>query len=916
MEARRVMQHLEQGAPPSADAAPPLGAPPTGTPRVLHRLVRRLAARFRGMPGRGGASEALRESEIRKAAILEAALDCVVTIDAESRITEFNPAAERIFGYRRDDVIGQSMPELIIPPVYRQAHYDGLARYLATGEAHLLNRRCELSAMRADGSEFPVELTIIRMPMAGPPSFTAFLRDITQRKRAEAALRESEARYRALVDAHAQIVWTMAASGEFAEAQLAWSAYTGQQTDELMAWGWLEAVHPADRESTQAVWMVAVRDRAVCQFQHRLRRHDGVYRSFAVRAVPILNDDGTVREWVGTHTDITEREAAIERTRRLQQVTAALSEAVTPTQVVTVVVEQGIAALEARAGSIALLNARGDTLDVLAMVGYDPEVAAAFQHVPLDARFPLSDVVRTGAPLWLRSRVERDARYPNLASVRAANGDGAMAAIPLVVHGRTIGAMGLNFRDTREFSADDAAFALALAQQCAQALDRARLYAAAENARATAELANAAKSQFLATMSHEIRTPINAIQGYGQLLEFGIAGPVTDQQRTYLARIAGSAEHLLGLINDVLDLAKVDAGELRVAREPALVDTALRTALDLTRPQAAARGVRLVDQCASDTGITYVGDEHRVRQILINLLSNAIKFTSTGGTVTISCGTEPEMPPEVLGAGGGPWAYVRVTDTGIGIAPEELRNIFDAFHQVERGHTRTRGGTGLGLTISLRLARLMGGDVTIASTVDVGSTFTLWLPATADATAAHAEGGEAHAVRAPSEPTSETPGLSEVGKLLRDEIDGILAAYTDRLRSDPEIPRATDLPTSQLEDHVVSMLADFAQSLVIIADAGDESGPMLGDSSTILRAIAEAHGMRRQAQGWPEAAVRREYEILREVMEQAVRARVPVDSAGAPAAIRALFGLLDRAEASSLGAWRRATQTHGPVRAP
>jgi PAS domain S-box-containing protein len=877
-------------------------------------LVRRVAAVVRALVGRGRTDDALRESESRKAAILEAALDCVITMDANSLITEFNPAAERTFGYRRDDVIGHSMPELIIPPVYRQAHYDGLARYLATGETHLLNRRSELSAMRADGSEFPVELTIIRMPMAGPPSFTAFLRDITQRTRAEAALRTSEARYRALVDAHAQIVWTTAASGEFAEAQPAWSAYTGQTTEELMASGWLGAVHPADREATQAMWTVAVRDRAVYQFQHRLRRQDGVYRSFAVRAVPILTDDGTVREWVGTHTDITEREAAIERIRRLQQVTAALSEAVTPTQVVTVVVEQGIAALEARAGSIALLNAQGDALDVLAMVGYDPELAGAFQHIPLDARFPLSDVMRTGTPLWLRSREERDARYPNLASLRAANGEGAMAAIPLVVHGRTIGAMGLNFSDNRELSADDSAFVLALAQQCAQALERARLYAAAENARATAELANAAKSQFLATMSHEIRTPINAIQGYAQLLEFGIAGPITDQQRTYLARVAGSAEHLLGLINDVLDLAKVDAGELRVAREPALVGAALGTALDLTGPQAAARGVRLVDQCASSADISYMGDEHRVRQILINLLSNAIKFTSTGGTVTITCGTAPEMPSEVGGTGGGPWAYVRVTDTGIGIAPEELRNIFDAFHQVERGHTRTRGGTGLGLTISLRLARLMGGEVTIASTVDVGSTFTLWLPAEPETAAARADG--AHAVRAPREPTSETSGLSEVGKLLRDEIDTILAAYTDRLRSDPDIPRAADLPASQLEDHVVSMLADFAQSLVIIAEAGEESGPMLGDSTTILRAIAEAHGTRRHVQGWPEAAVRREYEILREVMEQAVGARVPVGNHGVSAAIRALLGLLDRAETTSLGAWRRAAQTHGPVRAP
>jgi PAS domain S-box-containing protein len=139
------------------------------------------------------AEQELRRSETRKAAILDSALDCIVTIDHEGCITEFNPAAERTFGYRRDEVLGRRLADVIIPPAIRERHRQGLTRYLATGEARVLGRRMEMTALRADGSEFPTELAITRIPLDGPPSFTGYLRDITERKRAEEKLRRSEA---------------------------------------------------------------------------------------------------------------------------------------------------------------------------------------------------------------------------------------------------------------------------------------------------------------------------------------------------------------------------------------------------------------------------------------------------------------------------------------------------------------------------------------------------------------------------------------------------------------------------------------------------------------------------------------------------------------------------------------------------
>jgi signal transduction histidine kinase len=250
----------------------------------------------------------------------------------------------------------------------------------------------------------------------------------------------------------------------------------------------------------------------------------------------------------------------------------------------------------------------------------------------------------------------------------------------------------------------------------------------ADRARAEADEANRAKSSFLANMSHELRTPINAVIGYAELLDMGVTGPVTPEQQAQLERIRASSAHLLTLINDILDLAKVEAGHMTVqhVREP--VAEVVAEALALVGLQAEARALTLENECRESRAV-YVGDQDRVRQILVNLLSNAVKFTAAGGRVTIRCATTDQPEPRAQLAGAGPWTRLSVEDTGIGIAAEQLPRIFQPFIQAEEGHTRTKGGTGLGLTISRQLARLMGGDLTVTSSEGNGSCFVLWLPA-------------------------------------------------------------------------------------------------------------------------------------------------------------------------------------------
>jgi signal transduction histidine kinase len=435
---------------------------------------------------------------------------------------------------------------------------------------------------------------------------------------------------------------------------------------------------------------------------------------------------------------------------------------------------------------------------------------------------------------------------------------------------------------------------------------------AAEWARREADEANHAKSAFLATMSHEIRTPINAVLGYAQLIELGIAGPVTERQRDYLARLAASSEHLLGLVDDVLDLAKIDAGGISVAQDRALTGPTVATALDLVRPQAIAHGVRLVDARPGDPGEPFIGDEHRVRQVLLNVLSNAVKFTASGGTVTIACGRVAEPPADAPLRGTRPWTYVRITDTGVGIPVDQQSLVFEPFHQVEQGHTREKGGTGLGLAISRRLARLMGGDLTLESTPGVGSTFTLWLPAPIDE---GRQSGQSAADRGARMRANLTParihGLADVGTFLRERVEDVIAAHTARLRNDPALPNAAHLKRSELEDHQLPFLADVAQTLVVIEESGGPESDLLRDGSTIQRVVADLHGTMRHRHGWGVPELSREYEILSDEIAAVVRLAAPSDSGDASVALDVLDRIVERARVIAVAALRRAAESEG-----
>ncbi len=423
-----------------------------------------------------------------------------------------------------------------------------------------------------------------------------------------------------------------------------------------------------------------------------------------------------------------------------------------------------------------------------------------------------------------------------------------------------------------------------------------RLLLESERARTDADAANRTKSEFLATMSHEFRTPLNAILGYAQILDMGVLGPATPAQHAHLERLQSSARHLLRLVEDVLDVAKVDADRLEVRRDILVTGAAIASALALVQPQATSKGVRVFDFGGDGPGVRYVGDEHRVRQILVNLLSNAVKFTPPGGEIRITCGVaaEPGTGAKVrdhdIRADDGSdeaWTFIRVDDTGPGIPPALLDRLFEPFVQGDSALTREKGGTGLGLAISRRLARLMGGDITVRSRAGA-TTFTLWLPGVRQESSTISTSARA-GLRTPAGlavigPPGSVPGegldaaaftvLHALGVRLAADAETVAERYVAALRSNPKFPGVRELPTVQLRDHATPVVGLLATQLMVIGETQGQAPELLGDGGQVQRLIDELHGAQRLRLGWSEADIEREMPLLRAEVERALLAAV------------------------------------------
>ncbi len=469
-------------------------------------------------------------------------------LDPDLRIRHANRAlssmAERVF----DAGVGSSLWDIL--PDQRS---DLEPRLLSALRRNRTLANIDVALARrgtpADTRNFQFGFFPLPSPDGEAASAGLVVADVTNRARAERRLRDSEERYRTLIETSASIVWTASPEGDFVAAQPGWAAFTGQLQPEYAGSGWTQAIHPDDRDAVFAAWTAALASHALFAVDYRLRRADGAWRIMAVRAVPII-EDGEVREWVGSHTDITERKLAEE------------------------------------------------------------ELSAA-----------------------------KDA----------------------------------------------------------------------------AEAANRAKSQFLANMSHELRTPLSAVIGYSEMIEEEMEDTGEQHLLGDVRKIQSNARHLLSLINDVLDLSKIEADRMTTFAETFSVEMLVRDVASTVEALIKQKGNALVLDLGPGLADMHT-DQVKLRQCLFNLVSNAAKFTEAG-SITLRAMRE------------GGVVILSVSDSGIGMTPEQLEKLFERFSQADVSTTRRFGGTGLGLAITRAFCRLLGGDVDVTSTYGAGSTFTIRLPA-------------------------------------------------------------------------------------------------------------------------------------------------------------------------------------------
>jgi len=514
-----------------------------------------------------------------------------------------------------------------------------------------------------------------------PIGFLGTALNITERKQLEATLRHSEQRYRSLIEATSQIIWDTKAEGEFVTKQPGWSAFTGQTFDELKGWGWLNAVHPDDQAHTTQVWSTAVALSTFYEVEHRLRRHDGMYRHMSVRAVPVFEENGTIREWIGIHTDVTERKRAEAEQQKLITLIDNSPDFI------------GIASMD---GQAQYVNPAGR-----AMVGLDSlkqvqQIQVIDCFLPEDRAFVQEHIL----PTALRDGTWRgEYRFRHFQTGEAIAVDYNQFVIKERQTGELIGFATVT-RDIR-------------ARKLAEA-EREQLLASEQAAREQAETANRIKDEFLAVLSHELRSPLNPILGWSRLLQ----DRKLDEKRTRYAleTIERNALLQVQLIDDLLDVARILRGKLSLNVAPVDLAATITAALETVRLAAQAKSIQIQMVLEPDVG-RVLGDSGRLQQVIWNIMSNAVKFTPQGGRVELrleqSC----------------THAQITVSDRGKGIHPDFLPHVFEYFRQADSATTRQFGGLGLGLAIVRQIVELHGGTVQAASPgVGQGATFTVKFP--------------------------------------------------------------------------------------------------------------------------------------------------------------------------------------------
>jgi len=613
----------------------------------------------------------LTKSEARYSAILNTAMDAIVSIDKDGIVLEYNRAAEATFGFSRQEMMGTRFSDSIIPDEMRDKHNVAMKHYLASGQNHLLGRRVELPAMHRDGRRLDIELAITVVSIAEDVFFTAFLRDISQKKadegrlRLQAAALEAAANPIVITDVQSVIQWI----------NPAFTKLTGYRSEEVIGQK-PNILKSGEHDSAffKTMWDTILSGEV---WHHEVvnRKKDGSLYIQESVITPVRDESGRIRHFIAIQQDITDK-------KRIENERNRFWLAVEQSPVTTVITDPE--------GLIEYVNPQFCHVTGYAqheVIGNNPRVLKT-ESTPEEVYSGMWQTIASGNT-WRGELLNRKK-----------NGD--------LFWESTLIAPIFNDRGKIQHY-------LAIKEDITE---KKAYEAALREARQKADAANRAKSEFLATMSHEIRTPMNGILGMVELL---LDGPLDRQQYHYAQTVYRSGESLLNLLNDILDFSKIEASQIVLERTSLDLKELLADVADVFSPLAHSKSLPLSIKLTPEAMNTAVlGDPVRLRQIMINLAGNAVKFTHNGGVLlhTICLAESPD----------GNLFRFEVTDTGIGIDGEAQKRLFQPFVQADGTTTRRYGGSGLGLSIVRKLVELMGGKVGLDSVPGQGSTF--WFEAT------------------------------------------------------------------------------------------------------------------------------------------------------------------------------------------
>ena len=648
------------------------------------------------------AEEALKNSDARYRAVSQSANDAIISVDSQGCTIGWNTAAERMFGYREKEVNGQPMT-LFLPDGYPGTHLADMARILIDGEKLYIGSSMEMKGLRRDGSKFPLELSLSEWKIAAGQFYTGIIRDISERKQAEEAIKASEKKYRSLHESMIDGFIYVSMDGRILEFNEIYRNMLGYTANELIHLTYFDITPEKWHAFESEIVKNQILPRGYSDiYEKEYRRKDGSI--FPVELHTVLIHDAhnqPVGMWAIVR-DISER----------KRDEVALRLALDKYQTLFNAFPLGIT-ISDRNGHILESNKEAESILGLSQVEQKQRTidASEWKIVRPDLTPMPPEEFASVRALKENHFIENfemgilksptETTWLSVTAVPLPLEDGLLviAYSDITQRKKADGAL-LEYRDHLEELVNERTNALNLAKK-------------------QAEAANQAKSEFLAMMSHEIRTPMNGVIGLAQLL---LQTELTSKQRSYVGNLQSSSEILLATINDILDFSKIESGLLNIELTDFNLDEVLHRLSSTVSYNAQEKGLELVFNTAPNLPRLLVGDPSRLSQVLLNLVGNALKFTPQG-QVIVKTSLRKQNSEQIL-------FEFSVSDTGIGMTQEQITRLFRPFTQADSSTSRKYGGSGLGLTISKRLVEMMGGEIWVESRLGQGSVFTFTLPLT------------------------------------------------------------------------------------------------------------------------------------------------------------------------------------------